>query len=359
MNDWTRFRLARATKWFVLFAVLMVVVGAFTGLSPILAVFQLPALIWGVLPFVAQLGVRVLLRDPPVRRAVLVPVPRRHRHLLPGRHQDPVHRRMGPGPCGSPGQGEHRLPGEAARDREQGRLCPQWTPALGSARHRQDADGGGGRRRDGQAVRVRGPGRLQRHVHGCGHPQGEGSVPEAAQARTALRRRDRLLRRGGCARQPRSARPWRHLPASHARGLRQPFLPRHELPVRGQPMAAGSGRHGAEPGRNRFDGHSAGLLHGRHGRWRRHGYVAGAAHRAVRTQEAARLHQPVRPPRPGHATEAATEVPHPRHDGDQPPAGAGRGAAAPGPHRPHVPGGLPVQAGPDPYVRGLSQQGEA
>ena len=35
---------------------LIVVVGAFMDISPILAVFQLPALIWGVLPFVAQLA---------------------------------------------------------------------------------------------------------------------------------------------------------------------------------------------------------------------------------------------------------------------------------------------------------------
>ncbi len=56
MSDWTRFRLARATKWLVFFAVFVVIIGAFMDISPILAVFQLPALIWGVLPFVAQLA---------------------------------------------------------------------------------------------------------------------------------------------------------------------------------------------------------------------------------------------------------------------------------------------------------------
>ena len=73
-----------------------------------------------------------------------------------------------------PGQGEHRLPGAAAGDRGQGRLRAQRHPAVGPARHRQDADGRGGRRRDRQAVRVRRSGRLQQHVLRRRHPQGEG-----------------------------------------------------------------------------------------------------------------------------------------------------------------------------------------
>ena len=95
------------------------------------------------------------------------------------------------------------------RDRGQGRLRAGRPAAVGSARHRQDADGRGGGRRDRQAVRVRRPRRVHQHVHGRRHPQGQVAVPQAAQARAALRRRDRLLRRGRLARQPRRARPGR------------------------------------------------------------------------------------------------------------------------------------------------------
>ena len=67
-------------------------------------------------------AVRVLLHRVPVHRAVLAALPRRGGHLLPGRHHHPVRRRLGPGPRGRAGQGEHRLPGEPGRDRGQGRL---------------------------------------------------------------------------------------------------------------------------------------------------------------------------------------------------------------------------------------------
>ena len=105
-----------------------------------------------------------------------------------------------------PGQGEHRLPGEPGRrSRPRAATCPSGPAAVGPARHRQDADGRGGGRRDRQAVRVRRPGRVHQHVHGRRHPQGQVAVPEAAQAGAALRRRDRLLRRGRRAGQPRRA----------------------------------------------------------------------------------------------------------------------------------------------------------
>ena len=86
----------------------------------------------------------------------------------------------------------------------------------------------------------------------------------------------------------------------------------------------------AEPdtGRNR-------QIIGRHERRRRrgrHGHAAGPAHRAVRAEEAARLRQPGGPAGAGHAAEAAAQVPPPGDDGDQHAVGAGRGAAAAGPH---------------------------
>ena len=70
-------------------------------------------------------GVRVLLHRVPVHRPVLVAVPRRRRHVLPGRHQDPVHRRVGPGPRASTGSGRTsstwRTP---TRSRPRAATCP-------------------------------------------------------------------------------------------------------------------------------------------------------------------------------------------------------------------------------------------
>ena len=48
-------------------------------------------------------AVRVLLHRVPVHRAVLAALPRRRRHLLPGRHHHPLLRRLGPGPRGRSG----------------------------------------------------------------------------------------------------------------------------------------------------------------------------------------------------------------------------------------------------------------
>ena len=51
-----------------------------------------------------------LVRRAPVRRPLLVHVPRRGGRVLPRRHQDQVLRRLGPGPRARAGQGEHHLP---------------------------------------------------------------------------------------------------------------------------------------------------------------------------------------------------------------------------------------------------------
>ena len=221
-SDWTRFRLARVVKIIVVHRAVRRGRGADPGdLAGAGAVRGTRAAVAGAADDPAA-GLRVLLHRVPVHRPVLVPVARRRRHLLPGRHQDPVLRRLGPGPRGPAGQGEHRLPGEAGRDRGQGRLRPRRHPAVGPARHGQDADGRGRRGRDRQAVRLRRPRRLHQHVHGRRHPQGQVAVPEAAQARAALRRRDRVLRRGRRARQPR-VRWRRDGPAVGRRGARRPF----------------------------------------------------------------------------------------------------------------------------------------
>ena len=99
--------------------------------------------------------------------------------------------------------------------------------------------------------------------------------------------------------------------------------------------------------------------HGRHGRRRRDGHAAGAAVRDVRPEEAARVPQPARPAVARHEAEAAAEVPHPAHHGDEHAAVARRGDAAAGPHRPHLQGRLPVEGRPQGDVRLLLRQGEA
>jgi cell division protease FtsH len=54
-SDWTRFRLARVIKWTVFFALFIFVASKFLKTSPVLAIFQLPALIWAAMPFVIQI----------------------------------------------------------------------------------------------------------------------------------------------------------------------------------------------------------------------------------------------------------------------------------------------------------------
>ena len=173
------------------------------------------------------------VRRAPVRRPLLVHVPRRGGRVLPRRHQDQVLRRLGPGPRARAGQGEHRLPGAPRAGRGARRLRAGRPAAVGAAGNRQDADGRGGGGRDRAAVRVRRPRRLHQHVHGRRHPQGEVAVPQAAAARAALRRRDRLLRRGRLAGQPRHDDPGRPRRAAALRCcLRPRGLPRVLLPVR-------------------------------------------------------------------------------------------------------------------------------
>src|SRR5262249_31152091 len=55
LRPWTRFRLSRALKW-TLFAVLgAVVLSKVMQMSPVLAVFRLPGLIWQYLPLILQI----------------------------------------------------------------------------------------------------------------------------------------------------------------------------------------------------------------------------------------------------------------------------------------------------------------
>ena len=55
-SDWTRFRLARVLKWVAFLSLFIFVISKFMNLSPVLAIFQLPALLWQAMPFILQLA---------------------------------------------------------------------------------------------------------------------------------------------------------------------------------------------------------------------------------------------------------------------------------------------------------------
>ncbi|HVF14038.1 MAG TPA: AAA family ATPase, partial [Acidimicrobiales bacterium] len=54
LNDWTRFRMARALKWVALLALVSIILGAANHQSPVLALFELPSTIWSAMPLVLQ-----------------------------------------------------------------------------------------------------------------------------------------------------------------------------------------------------------------------------------------------------------------------------------------------------------------
>jgi ATP-dependent Zn protease len=55
-SDWNRYRIARALKWVFWIAVLALVLSQILDVSPALALFQAPALLWQVLPYGLQLA---------------------------------------------------------------------------------------------------------------------------------------------------------------------------------------------------------------------------------------------------------------------------------------------------------------
>ncbi len=213
LKDYTRYRLARVFKAIAFLVILSLILGQFFDLPPAQALFELPSRFFDALPFILQMSFYLLFAVGQFAAIFWFLSRGGSRHLLPRRHQDAVLRRVGAGRRARARQGEHDVPRGAREDRGEGRLRPRRHPAVGPTGHRQDAHGRGRRRRDRQALRLRRPRRVHQHVHGCRHPQGEVALPEAPQARAALRRRDRLLRRGRLTRQPRC----RSLPASAAR----------------------------------------------------------------------------------------------------------------------------------------------
>jgi cell division protease FtsH len=55
-SDWNRFRLARVVKWLIWIAVYALIAGKLLHTSPALAIFQAPAVLWKILPFILQLA---------------------------------------------------------------------------------------------------------------------------------------------------------------------------------------------------------------------------------------------------------------------------------------------------------------
>jgi cell division protease FtsH len=53
-SDWTRFRLVRVFKWLLFIALVAVVLGSVLKTSPMMALFQIPALLWSAMPMFIQ-----------------------------------------------------------------------------------------------------------------------------------------------------------------------------------------------------------------------------------------------------------------------------------------------------------------
>ena len=134
INDWNRFRIACALKWLLALVVLDLVVAQIVGVSPALALFELPAspfrrcrlqsnsIFYFFVIIIQFVGLFWFLSRGGVD------------DLLPRRHQDPVHRRVGPGRRARPGQGEHGLPRGPRVIEEQGRLRARAASCCGARR---------------------------------------------------------------------------------------------------------------------------------------------------------------------------------------------------------------------------------
>jgi len=207
ISDWSRFRVRRMLTWIFWIVIIAVVTGKIIHTSPILALLRGPQLIWHVLPFVLQIVLLLLIVVGQFaaifwfmsRGGVDVYYPDDIKTRFSDVWgQDHVLQRVKENIIFL----ENPELVEGARRLRAGRPA-----AVGAAGNRQDADGRSGGRRDRPPVRIRRPRRLHQHVYGRRHPQGERALPQVAAARPAVRRRDRLLRRGRLAGQPWPAHP--------------------------------------------------------------------------------------------------------------------------------------------------------
>ncbi len=200
LSDWNRYRLARLAKILVFLVILSIVLGTIFDTSPALALVELPSRIVDALPFVFQLmfGALFIIIEFGALFWLLT------RGGVDVYYPDDIKTRF------SDVWGQDNVLARVRENmvfledpeaiEEKGGYVPGGHPALGAARHRQDADGRGGGGRDRQALRVRRPRCFHQHVHGRRRPQGQERVPQAPAPRAPVRRRHRLLRRGRLAR---------------------------------------------------------------------------------------------------------------------------------------------------------------
>ena len=250
LDDWTRFRAARAFKLFVFLFFLSCVLGRIFKTEPVwLGLLEAPARLVAALPFVFQLmfgflfivvqfgGLFWFLSRGGIDTYMPDDIETRFSDV---KGQDPVLERV---------QENMIFLDDPESIEERGRLRARRSAALGSPGNGQDADGAGRRGRDREAVRVRRSRRVRPDVHGRRHPEGEEPLPEAPQARRPLRRRDRVLRRGRLPGEPRLARrTGRRLELRVGRRLgARPRLQRPGLPHAGHPRHASSARRWGPP----------------------------------------------------------------------------------------------------------------
>ncbi len=364
-NDWTRFRMARALKWIAFLAIVSIIVGAANHKSPILALFELPSTIWSAMPMVLQLiffmflaviqfaaifwflsrgGMEVYFPDDIKTRFTDV------------WGQDPVVERVK----------ENMLFLEAPDAIEaKGGYVPGglllWGPPGTGKTLMAEAVAG----ETGKPYVFVDPGAFIQMFMGVGILKVKslfrklrklavryGGVIVFFDEADSLGSRGQLTEGG---------------PSGARASARRPSPPHHSRRARGcngmsylsQDTASllfrNSMEHstGDEPRRGVRNRIIAGMGMGGGG----DGHPPGPADRAVGPEEAPRLHEPGGAAHPRHAAEAAAQVPDPGHDGHQHAPGPRRGPAAARPHRPHLQGGLPVQGGPDPHLRGLPRQG--
>ena len=360
LSDWTRFRLRRLLTWVLWITVVAVVIGKVIHTSPVLALLRAPELLWHALPFVLQLMV-ILLVVVGQFAAIFWFLSRGGVDVY---YPDDIKTRF----ADVWGQ-DHVLERvkenilyleDPERIESRGGYVPGgillWGPPGTGKTLMAEAVAG----ETGRPYVFVDPGAFINMFMGVGILKVKSLFRKLR--RLALRyggvivffdEADSLGRRGALAQGGPNFPRRRGRPRPQTAGCHGFSYLSRDVQWRLAQRAMHS-RAGEEPDARRNKQIMGGMMGGGGGGM---GTLRGPAHRAVRAEKAARFHQPARAAAVRHAPQAAAEVPDPGDDGDQPARGAGRGAAAPGPDRPHLQGGLPVQGRPGPHLRGLLRQG--
>ena len=237
MSDYTRFRLSRAIKWLVLIAIVAMLLGLIYHTSPVQGVFQAPASIFHALPTILYFMV-ILLLGVGQFAAIFWFMSRGGVDIYyPGDvttrfsdvwGQDHVLARV---------QENILYLEDPESIEDHGGYVPGgillWGPPGTGKTLMAEAMAG----ETGKPYVFVDPGAFINMFFGVGILKVKGLFRKLAQARGPVRRRDRLLRRGGLARQPRRQRrrpgrraAWRH--ASARARARKPVrvVPRVQLP---------------------------------------------------------------------------------------------------------------------------------